>query len=73
MNEKIGCLECLKHAFMKCWSSPVCVTDNGRFANIYVDTISLTNDILDYSLLGGGNITKIDKYTYITLMIMDSI
>ena len=56
MNEKIGCLECLKHAFMKCWSSPVCVTDNGRFANIYVDTISLTNDILDYSILGGSNI-----------------
>ena len=50
MNEKNGCLECLKHAFMKCWSSPVCVTDNGRFANIYVDTISLTNDILDYSI-----------------------
>ena len=33
MNEKIGCLECLKHAFMKCWCSPVCVTDNVCFAN----------------------------------------
>ena len=39
MNEKIGCLECLKHAFIKCWSSPVCVTDNECFANISVDTM----------------------------------
>ena len=71
MNEKIGCLECLKHAFMRSWCSPVCVTHNGRFANISVDTMICQ----DKTYFGGKReklyyiitifITKIDKYVYI--------